>query len=583
MATYTENFSGGSLSPWTVYGSANVTITTNQLAKHTNTTESRLIRKTVAEDAVNGWTLQEDQRMRMRYVTSSTLSGRYAVLLKVNADGDYARAIVNIGNNTVQVDAVTTEFGTDPLLAAVTIPAHNTSSSHWLELEFEDYTLAVRWGRLDPASNPWDHDSGFVPIEPASSPGSARYMARFGKYSAGRAGILFQPDSLSHRIDDIEVEDADNPLNPHPVDDIPSFVIPSPYRNDLFPPEGWRLLHSDIIFNTPIDANAKSHPRSDEIVTNLLATSEQANDGPSHLSANNNDIEDDSSVAVYFAKDTDPLYTITSDGEYGIWPYENVEIHCPEDAIPAPGVDLSITIIQEDGTTWDFYKVQDKDDTAHTMLIRWGGSMESPYAHQVGPDKVNGSNMGASAANFLTCVGLIWPEEFIAGNINHALQVNVQCTEQTFKYPARGLALPCNDPRNDGPTADTSSVNKPVPGMRFQLEYTEEEIDALTEPDWLKGVLKALSVYGFIVSDTNAGAWGFRGFVSPVTYTAWGYDNPFLMYALERQGEGDDRVGLGSNGAYAFRLTDDIDWTRIRVLDYWEGVKIPSRPVTLAP
>ena len=95
---------------------------------------------------------------------------------------------------------------------------------------------------------------------------------------------------------------------------------------------------------------------------------------------------------------------------------------------------------------------------------------------------------------------------------------------------------------------DTEAM--PSTGTLLQYSKTPEKIDELTDaegnplPAWQTTILKAFHEYGAYVGDTTGARtqWAFR-MVSPVTYTAYGRENPWIRIAQDF-GLGDDGKGV---------------------------------------
>ena len=135
-----------------------------------------------------------------------------------------------------------------------------------------------------------------------------------------------------------------------------------------------------------------------------------------------------------------------------------------------------------------------------------------------------------------------------AGKINHALFMVVKCTAGAV-YPAGGGGAQCSD-----------TTNAPAGGMRFQLNYTEAQIDALAIPEWKKTILQALREYGAYVGDTGGGGFNFQ-FESGSTYTSFGQTDKLVDWAKSQPG-----VAV-YKGKYVFDLATGVDWSRMRVID----------------
>lgn len=572
MTTYTESFSTN-LNSFQIYGTNDVSISSGQLAK-AGTGETRLRKKPSA------WLPEEDQKLRMKYTTSSTLVGRYGLYAKCDADDpstcDRARAIVDISAQTVKVD-VQNDGSQEEMLAAVSIGAHNTSAAHWLELEFADNQFAVRWGKLDPASNPWTYDSGFINVSPTDNRASTRFIGRFGKYAAGHVGILFNPGSASHRIDDFTLVDADNPLNPPPILGASAdYSIPVPYNwDDGWPPADWRPFDDENVWNKPLPAmsDRREHPDSDTIIQTILDELEDdAGDpvarGPAHMLMNQLEGEDFGKI-IYFAKSSDPLYTVSPEHpptgywQDEEWPWTGYSLRAPEDAQPSDGGDKHFAVVQPNGMVWDFYKAV-KDDDDHTLVVRNGGRYPSIYARD------SHLSFGAVAAETVSFAGCITPEELREGYIPHALHAFVDGVENPPQYPAFHSALSKED------AIPPITAQRLWTGSRLYLDYSDAEIVGLGLPDWQAAVVTALAHYGAIVMDTSGVKLGLGSFYGSNAYESFGYDNPYENLGRELYTATTPNVVFDASGRYVLLLREDVDWDgHLKVLDPMLGQKYP--------
>jgi hypothetical protein len=181
-----------------------------------------------------------------------------------------------------------------------------------------------------------------------------------------------------------------------------------------------------------------------------------------------------------------------------------------------------------------------------------------------GPLYGDGRQGNGKALGCANIAGLVRVEEMQAGVINHALTAVMRCTNNTNVFPANGSSSgrACT-------VIGESNTNAPAMGQHFQLNYTWAELDAFGFPAWKTIILKAMSKYGFFVSDTGGGS--FYQMEGGSTYTSFGISDKWAAWA---DSTGDfftyaesgppSRTVRQSND----RLDSGIDWNaRLRVLD----------------
>jgi hypothetical protein len=163
-----------------------------------------------------------------------------------------------------------------------------------------------------------------------------------------------------------------------------------------------------------------------------------------------------------------------------------------------------------------------------------------------------GLRSDATAAHFGLAAGVVRAPELLAGEINHALFLLVDCT-RGFVPPANGLGAEC--PRG--------TAGAPAIGHRLRLDLSDEEIAALGAPPWKQAVLRALARYGGYVGDT--GGTDDSAFEVAIesgeTYTSFGL--PDYVGELWKQVDGDSEY---RNYRY-FDVAGGVDWSRLRVVD----------------
>ena len=233
-------------------------------------------------------------------------------------------------------------------------------------------------------------------------------------------------------------------------------------------------------------------------------------------------------------------------------------IHIPEAARPSgkwplpnphKEYDSHLTIIDTTtGTEYDLWNVRTMAD-GH-ITTGWGG---------VTTIDGDGLGSGAVAANYGSMAGLIRAQELQAGKIKHALSLNVPCTTGDV-YPATAPGYLCKD-------AGLPAENAPAMGDRFQLKIRPRAIRKLGLPTWKTAIMIALSKYGAYATDTSgvSDQWSLK-FESPANYTAYGMQSPYVDMA-KKLGLEEHDYNENGEGEFWFNLEDDIDWTKLRVVN----------------
>ncbi|MHB1837487.1 MAG: hypothetical protein ACYCXW_21290 [Solirubrobacteraceae bacterium] len=296
----------------------------------------------------------------------------------------------------------------------------------------------------------------------------------------------------------------------------------------------WRPYGPSSPFNQPLPANPQLDPNSAAIVAQTLASGPPAN-----LTAGVSGTSADFSHPSYYSQPSDPVYTVHCTASWGRCPIEGMTVRIPSAAQPAAGADGQMAVVdQQDGWEYDFWQVQSKPAGGGQITMAWGGRTALGG---------NGLGSGATASGFGLQAGIIRAQELAAGEINHALFMVVKCTGG-YEWPATGAGAAC-----------PSGANPPLTGMRFQLDYTDAQIDAMAVPAWKKAILLALANYGAFVGDTGGTGVNFQ-FESGSTYTTFGYPDAMVTFAQGAPGV------IASGGRYVFNLASGVDWTRLRVI-----------------
>jgi hypothetical protein len=317
----------------------------------------------------------------------------------------------------------------------------------------------------------------------------------------------------------------------------------SGFAAGAWPPLCWRPFAALSPFNRQVPASPALLAGSADKAGYLAAQG-----SPLPMGVNNADIAEDWLHPYFFAKSTDPLYSLHCTESWGRCTVEGMQIRVPAGARAAAGGDGHMTVIQPDGWEYSMWQVG--------PIPANGGTINMSWSH--GRTRIDGDGLygGGTAAWFSNLAGIIRAQEMEAGQINHALFAIARCTDGAAVYPAKAgtTARTCS-------SLGVGSGGRSVPlGARLRLDMTDAQIDALAAPAWKKTILKALAHYGAIVGDTGAYGQKFSfglQFESGTTYTAMGYPDKMAQWAAKN--------GFTSRPSY-MSLGNVVDWNRMRVL-----------------
>lgn len=413
-----------------------------------------------------------------------------------------------------------------------------------------------------------------------------------------------------------------------------------------WPTACWRPYSDSSFINTPVAPSAPTVPSSGALVSNLLngAALSDPSDAyafgwgqypmsivpssqpdPSHPDGYVDPLSDQGSHPTFWSTPNDPTFTISCTEPWG--PNGTSEcplsdatadhpVHVPASAIPAGYFssssfdhDAHMTVIdQANNIEYDMWGVKSitPGNPGH-IVVSWGG-----YTSVIGAGAAGIANTAqADAGNVGLLAGVIRAQELQAGQINHALFMDVPCVGgapddaggANVVPPMAGYGVAdhiCSQLSTLGDSSQASKLSHaythPVPmGTHFRLDMSVGQIENLPAsqyPTWEKAILKALSVYGGYVADSSdeLGQWGFQ-VEGGTTYTSFNdpaTGRPYVdpMYTLARnmgltlhnyQGNYCPSDGgaspfqqnsCGSQGTpddYSLNF-DNVDWSRLEVL-----------------
>jgi hypothetical protein len=278
------------------------------------------------------------------------------------------------------------------------------------------------------------------------------------------------------------------------------------------------LYSLDSPWNQPIPAGAAIDPDSETMIALLVEDAENENHPPS-LSVR------EWSVTVYLADENTPRYDIPLTATWS--PYDVLlDVPIPDGALPDPEDDGHMTILDlSTGYEYDFWIVSQRRDGS--WRARWGNriSLDSSGTYANG--------MSARGSGFASLAGMIWPEEFEQGHIDHALVVSIP------HAAAGGPVWPATE--SDGWSHAPGAIPE---GVRLQLDPALDLAQFSMLP-YERIIAEALQTYGAFVGD-NSGSIEFE-VINPISYLEDPYPPDWF----------DSRWALLSN----------IPWEHMRVLE----------------
>jgi hypothetical protein len=302
-------------------------------------------------------------------------------------------------------------------------------------------------------------------------------------------------------------------------------------------------------FNTPVPANPRLAPNSGQIVNRLTSWGP-----PAKFNAGASGTSKDWSHPIYFARWSDPVYTIHQTG----WANPDVEgkrIHIPVGAKPAGGGDASFSVVGPwRGWEYDFWNARTPSGHGGTFTANFGkrglwrrgtglGMSRYPYRG------------GITAAGFSNQAGVIRASEMASGAINHALFISVRC-----HY---GHVWPSDSVGTHGQCSDPGGA--PAMGQHLWLDMSPAQINALAVPAWQKIILRAMATYGMYVGDDGGAPWALQ-YESGDNYTSFGVPDPWVAYAKSQGIKGTYDSAINRT-LYSLDLQHAVDWrSKLKVL-----------------
>lgn len=303
----------------------------------------------------------------------------------------------------------------------------------------------------------------------------------------------------------------------------------------LYQPACWTPFSSSSPFNFRLPASPQLATNNTAVQGHIQTYNWQLEGGPSGFN-----IGLGSTRPVYFARSSDPIMNIHCTNEYGpntcFGPNhintDGAQIHVPSGALPGQNWDAHMIIVETDtGYEYDLYHAS----ISGSMITAGGGSVSI-----VGTEDGRGSN--GDAANLALLGGLLRPSELAAGVINHALVIDLPCTNDHganvgYVWPASGgWGEKCGNYWTE------NASDAPPIGQLFKLNISDSQISASTAPAWEKTIMTALAHYGAYAEDTNGSFKDDNIYIfsqDPISWTSVGAPDQWASIVSQFGGHGD--------------------------------------------
>jgi hypothetical protein len=272
-------------------------------------------------------------------------------------------------------------------------------------------------------------------------------------------------------------------------------------------------------------------------------------------------------MPLYYATASDPWYVVTGcdygpTTNTGPWSPIGIPFHAPD------GTEFNQSTTDNYLAIWDqsqnylveFYG-HDNPGQSLPACDATNASNACPiHMHSCAMAKFDtGQDWGGTSTTrpggFGPFMGVIRMHELMAGEINHALYVDLDCVVGPPVFPdvVNSMAWACGVPPAPEPS------NRPREGSLFFLDYSDAQIANMNIPQWQKTVLTAFAHYGAYAGTTGLGGETLNPYMeSGQAYQQQGLQNPFVQWAASQSGviEGCDT----NDCRYTFRFLDRVPW-----------------------
>ena len=270
---------------------------------------------------------------------------------------------------------------------------------------------------------------------------------------------------------------------------IPDFLaIQAKIDGPLPPAHPLPFFSPETPWNQLIPPDAKIDPSSEVMIDLLVKDTRTGYPPVLHLR--------EWSYPVYVTDEKTPRHQVELTASWR--PFSVIlDVPIPDGALPDPAGDGHMIIIDlSTGYEYDFWQASQRDD----------GSWEASWGNRISLDSdgIYPYGMGARGSGFAGLAGLIWPEEFEQGQIDHALFLAIP-------HPASG------GPVWPGTESDgTSNRAGAIPeGARLQLDPAID-LDAFEMQPYERIIAEALQTYGALVGDASGSV--SLSAVNPICY-----------------------------------------------------------------
>jgi len=285
----------------------------------------------------------------------------------------------------------------------------------------------------------------------------------------------------------VEVPVVDEPVVDEPVVDQPDVLLP-PYQP-------LPLYSGDSVWNQSIPNQPEIDANSNAMVEALVTAARTGYDPVLNVNQ--------WSVPVYVADAETPRYTVQITGGNRQYGFEAmVDVPIPNGAKPDPEADGHMVIMDlSTGYEYDFWQAKQNADGS------WGASWGNRIA--LDSNGIYPTGSGAKASGFAAMAGLIWPEEFKQGRIDHALFMALPIAASGgFVYPATS---------SDGWVNVAGAIPE---GAHLQLD-PNLDLNQFNMLPYERIIAEALQTYGAYVGDYSGSVSLYA--INPQSYP----ENPY--------------------------------------------------------
>jgi hypothetical protein len=256
----------------------------------------------------------------------------------------------------------------------------------------------------------------------------------------------------------------------------------------------------------------------------------------------------------YFGQSTDPQYNVVCTYYGGCTGFLPAEINIPNGAQASIDSDHHASVLDPTlSVEYEFWEF----NNGSTAPVSGGGTVDTFYAGVCTLAAFSGGGTcgGGVAAGVPEEPGLLDPNEWLTGSINHVVFVAVNCGSTNYEWPASGS--------DNGNCSNTG----PPDGSRIWLDLTDTQINSLGAHKWEKTLLHEMHHYGLMVVDKGGAVpWDFYG-VDNITYTLLGHPRPWDRFFTEVIKEGDAGIlNFGANASHMVLSTVGVAQSNIHIL-----------------